>query len=110
MTKIKKRLALLMALVMAMTMLALPASAAEAEDEAISPQAVVGQCPNCGGTGTTTDDFVRTEVWQEGSCRPDSNTTVHVHTYYIYDRYIYCRTCGRIYMYTWSNRVCNTIN
>ena len=110
MTKIKKRLALMMVLVMTMTMLALPASAAEVEDETISPQAVVGQCPSCGGTGTTADYLVRTEERQEASCRADSNATVHVHTYYTYDRYISCSACGRVYMYTWTKRVCHTIN
>ena len=48
MTKIKKRLALMMVLVMTMTMLALPASADTPEEE-VTPYVVVIACANCGG-------------------------------------------------------------
>lgn len=48
MTKIKKTLALLMVLVMAMTMMTLPASAAEIEEE-VEPCIAIMECGVCGG-------------------------------------------------------------
>ena len=47
MTKIKKTLALLMVLVMAMTVLVLPASAVSTE-EGVEPCAAYAHCPSCG--------------------------------------------------------------
>ena len=106
MTKIKKRLALLMALVMAMTMLALPASATQLETE-IAPISEVIPCPRCEDGAYSYYQSVDEQwiiVTSASSCYKGYAEN---HTHYIAYRYYYivCPTCGT---YQFSEGYVNT--
>ena len=103
MTKIKKRLALLMALVMAMTMLALPASAATGEGE-VEPRAAVANCPTCGAIATKGKVLVSTRTVTMPYCV--SYDITHSHVIYTYDNYITCPNCGTINVGTTTTDKC----
>lgn len=104
MTKIKKRLALMMALVMAMTTLILPASAANVEDEVV-PCAVTRFCSTCGGDVTQRRLLVATRKVDVSSCNKSSSE--HDHTLNTYDVYDTCVNCGTTYCYTTTLTTCN---
>ena len=96
MTKIKKRLALLMALVMAMTMLALPASAATGEDE-VAPCGAVVECVNCGGECSRSSGETKSKVYMGEDEERVCHVPAHYHTKHVpYTTYI-CTSCGCSY-------------
>ena len=91
MTTIKKTLVLLTVLVMAMTILALPASAIT-EDDVLEPCANVTVCPSCESETYTYVGKIEAGVEDNRACHISSY--VHAHTdYYMFDRYV-CTTCG----------------
>jgi hypothetical protein len=75
--KAKRLVALLMALVLMLGILAVPALAANAPDEGIDPQSQVIKCPRCGGSATTTLKYVPEEEiygYRECPYNPDPHT------------------------------------
>lgn len=95
MTKIKKRLALMMALVMAMTMMALPASAAQLETE-IEPLSEVIPCPRCEDGAYSYYRTIEEEwitVTSSTNCYKGYADN-HSHCIELRYYYIVCPTCG----------------
>ena len=95
MTKIKKTLALMMVLVMAMTTLSLPASATQLESE-IEPISEVIPCSKCGDGAYSYYQSVD-EAWptitSASNCYKgyaDNHTHYTAYRYY----YVVCPTCG----------------
>ena len=103
MTKIKKRLALMIVLVMAMTMMALPASASETEEE-VAPCAATANCPTCGTTSTIGKVLVSTRTITMPYCT--SYDYQHKHVIYTYNNYITCPNCGSIDVGTTTTEKC----
>lgn len=95
MTKIKKTLALMMVLVMAMTTLILPVSATTVEDEVEPCSGTVLECPVCGKeTYGYAGPFV--EQGSDDIVCSNNPRTEHTHYYnYYYNRYL-CTNCGFI--------------
>lgn len=94
MTKIKKALALMMVLVMAMTTLALPASAVASEKE-LEPCAAVMECTTCGNSMTLTKTVTnaaeyRSVVAYECGYYAPAHNHVRTVSYKLYS----CATCG----------------
>ena len=89
MTKIKKTLALMMVLVMAMTTLVLPASAVTPEEE-MQPYVAYKTCPNCGGDVP----LICTSGYFSGVVREIVYTANHKHQWEGTAGYCTCSDCG----------------
>lgn len=96
MTKIKKSLALMMVLVMAMTILAMPASATTVEEAAIEPRYVAVTCTSCGGEAVfvrrVTNERYGSVPVAEGICQHEKGDHSH-YKVRDYDTYT-CKSCG----------------
>lgn len=104
MTKIKKRFALMMVLVMAMTMLALPASASTDGENSVEPRYVVVSCPSCGGDAVFSrrviDERYGSSPVAENICPTESDAHSH-YLYRSYDLYV-CNSCGHTFKINYS--------
>ena len=105
MKKTKKLLALVLAIVMAFAMLAIPAAAHGDEDEGIMPLYVVGKC-SCGGTITSTSRVLRTYSSTVYSCPAHPGHT-HTHSYTEVYHLTSCDSCTYSTERTSTDESCN---
>ena len=89
----KKTLSLLLAIVMLLSVLVIPAAAAAPEDEA-APYAAYKGCPNCGSSALYSRQELEPEERTVSSCTMDR--TPHVHYYWYYLDSYRCTYCGTV--------------
>ena len=92
MKRIKRLLALALAMMMAFAMMAIPAAAHGEEDEGIVPLYVVGKC-TCGGTITRTSAQIGLYNGKVAGCSTHPATD-HTHHYIVMHNHSACDSCN----------------
>lgn len=97
MKKTRKLLALLMVLAIMLSMLILPASAAEIEEEVVSPYYVAAICKYCGGSAKRVTVSEDSETVKVSTSKCDVIPLDHYHEVTTYVYYVDCSDCGAYY-------------
>ena len=87
----KKTLALLLAIVMMLSVLVIPAAAAMPEENAVEPCGGFADCPGCGSSSPYTTSVTNTET-KMTTC--SYSGTMHTHYRYYYYRIFNCSYCN----------------
>lgn len=93
MKKTRKFLALMMVLAIMLSVLVLPASAADVDPESVDPCAVTAFCPDCGGEVITNTSTVKGDIKQEWSCTADNSPMMHKHREITFTYHSLCSDC-----------------
>lgn len=89
----KKLLALVLAMMMAFSMLAIPAMAVSDEDEGIMPLGEVRDCPECGQTADARRTYY-TDGPFESAASCGGGPVIHHHCIRTYHYRLTCRSCS----------------
>lgn len=103
MKKTKRLLALVLAMMMAFSLLAMPAMAA-GDDEGIMPLHPMIRCENC---GEWTDAYQSESDPFPSTAQPHGKVEIeHVHFVTVHKEWYHCGACGHEGMRVWQTYVC----